>query len=71
MFMFIVATTDRPASLFIQVNGPACLASNALPVWGVFVGLFVGQSGRIDAFLKRAHKIIFAPVTGVPVEILP
>ena len=27
----------------------------ALPAWGVFMS--AAQSGRIDAFLKRAHKI--------------
>jgi len=30
----------------------------ALPCWGVFAS--VGQSGRIDAFLKRAYKFGFS-----------
>ena len=30
----------------------------ALPAWGVFAS--VGQSGRIDAFLKRAYKFGFS-----------
>jgi len=30
----------------------------ALPAWGVFMS--AAQSGRIDAFLKRAHKCGFS-----------
>jgi len=43
---------------FVNMGGYSFHVLYALPAWGVFAS--VGQSGRIDAFLKRAYKFGFS-----------
>ena len=49
-------SNGSPSNIFVGLIVSRILY--ALPAWGVFAS--VGQSGRIDAFLKRAYKFGFS-----------
>ena len=49
-------SADHLSTIFVGLTVSRVLY--ALPAWGVFAS--VGQSGRIDAFLKHAYKFGFS-----------